>query len=395
MEQVSVQERARRYVAKMPEAIGTGGHGGHNATFAVACVLVRGFGLSVDQALPLIREYNQRCVPPWTDRELLYKLNSADRGGSGARGYLLGSSDFRPSKRYLESVGVKVDEAQAAKPAALDVEWLLKVAGEWSRTVDVRWLANRSWADPSLMTSHDYLAALYGKGERVLVFTDQRSQGQALWPDDKLPARGEDGVWYLPQPVDGVTYMNPRTGNRSRRSEESVTAFRYLVLESDEAPVRPWLGLLVQLPARIEAVYTSGGRSVHALVRVDCASKADWDAEKQRMRAALGMLFLGGLDKGVLSAVRLSRLPGCYRASKKGWQKLLYIQPHAELRPIVDRAPVRDVEAYWLEQAAAGISDADETGGEHLKRALNFYAPVSPRLAHALNTLTVRANETP
>jgi hypothetical protein len=393
MERVPVEERARRYVAKMPVAIS--GSGGHDATFTVACVLVRGFDLSPDAALPIMREWNQGCQPPWADRDLIYKLNSANRSGTGARGYLLAGTDFRPSKKYLESVGVKESEAQPAKPAALDVEWLLKVAGDWSRIVDVRWLANRSWADPAQMTSHDYLAALYGKDERVLVFTDQRSQGQALWPDDRLPERGEDGVWYLPQPVDGVTYMNPRTGNRSRRSEESVTAFRYLVLESDEAPVRPWLGLLVQLPARIEAIYTSGGRSVHALVRVDCASKAAWDAEKQRMRAALGMLFLGGLDKGVLSAVRLSRLPGCYRASKKGWQKLLYIQPHAELRPIIDRAPSRDVERYWSEQADAGISDADETGGEHLKRALNFYAPVSPRLAAALNSLTVRAHSTP
>jgi hypothetical protein len=38
----------------------------------------------------------------------------------------------------------------------------------------------------------------------------------------------------------------------SRRSEESVTAFRYILLESDVSVMRDWLGLLVQLPLRID-----------------------------------------------------------------------------------------------------------------------------------------------
>jgi hypothetical protein len=51
-------ERARAYIAKMPGAIS--GAGGHDQTFAVACALVK-FGLSPDDAWPLLLEYNQRC----------------------------------------------------------------------------------------------------------------------------------------------------------------------------------------------------------------------------------------------------------------------------------------------------------------------------------------------
>src|SRR5262249_18181074 len=48
----NVAERARRYVAKMPAAIA--GENGHDATFAVAQVLVRGFDLPESQAWPIL-----------------------------------------------------------------------------------------------------------------------------------------------------------------------------------------------------------------------------------------------------------------------------------------------------------------------------------------------------
>jgi len=37
-----------------------------------------GFGLSIDDAWPYISEYNERCEPPWSLRELDHKLAEAD-----------------------------------------------------------------------------------------------------------------------------------------------------------------------------------------------------------------------------------------------------------------------------------------------------------------------------
>ena len=112
-------------------------------------------------------------------------------------------------------------------------------------------------------------------------------------------------------PVDGKRHPNPRQGGKlSCRSEESVVAWRYLLLESDKADPREWLAALAQMPLRIAAIYTSGGRSIHALVRVDAASKAEWDAMARRLKPF--MTTLGG-DPGAITAVRLTRLPGCYR----------------------------------------------------------------------------------
>jgi hypothetical protein len=85
---------------------------------------------------------------------------------------------------------------------------------------------------------------------------------------------------------------------------------------------------------RIAAIYTSGGKSIHALVRLDAESKAAWDAERDRMRTAL-VTF--GADEGALTAVRLTRLPGAKRDERP--QELLYLNPNPSGIPIIDQKP--------------------------------------------------------
>jgi hypothetical protein len=58
------------------------GQGGDEHTFKVACRLVRGFGLTDSDALDLMRDWNQTCVPPWTDRELQAKVAAAVKYGA-------------------------------------------------------------------------------------------------------------------------------------------------------------------------------------------------------------------------------------------------------------------------------------------------------------------------
>ena len=76
------------------------GSGGHNATFAVAVALRHGFDLGEEEAWPILLDYNQRCQPPWSERELRHKLASAGnlQRHSKPRGYLLGTSIPKPPK---------------------------------------------------------------------------------------------------------------------------------------------------------------------------------------------------------------------------------------------------------------------------------------------------------
>jgi hypothetical protein len=72
----SILSRAAAYLDAMPPAIS--GSGGHNATYAAATALVHGFGLSQAQSLHLLMgRYNPRCIPPWKEKELLYKVAQA------------------------------------------------------------------------------------------------------------------------------------------------------------------------------------------------------------------------------------------------------------------------------------------------------------------------------
>lgn len=71
-----VERRASRYLAKMPGSIS--GSGGHDRAYHAACVLVHGFLLPPEKALQMLREdFNPRCEPPWSRKELEHKVRDA------------------------------------------------------------------------------------------------------------------------------------------------------------------------------------------------------------------------------------------------------------------------------------------------------------------------------
>jgi hypothetical protein len=85
-----VGERASRYLARMAPSIS--GAGGHAALWAAALALVRGFDLGAEDALALLAsEFNPRCKPPWSLRELRHKIEGAERDARSEPGYLLRS----------------------------------------------------------------------------------------------------------------------------------------------------------------------------------------------------------------------------------------------------------------------------------------------------------------
>jgi hypothetical protein len=68
-------DRARRYVSACEPAIE--GRHGDATTFRICCRLVRGFALDDSEALLVLRQWNARCEPAWSERELLEKLRNA------------------------------------------------------------------------------------------------------------------------------------------------------------------------------------------------------------------------------------------------------------------------------------------------------------------------------
>jgi hypothetical protein len=110
------------------------------------------------------------------------------------------------------------------------------------------------------------------------------------------------------------------------------------VLESDVIPEATWLRILARLRDDIAAIYTSGGKSVHALLRLHPTpqSAEQFNAHRRQLIERLVPL---GADRAALTAVRLTRLPGAVRLSKlapgasveapgSALQTLLYLNPN-------------------------------------------------------------------
>lgn len=87
-DEIDLTERAIAYLAACPPAIS--GQNGHNQTFAVTQALVHGFCLKPEATVQLLREhYNPRCEPPWSEKELQHKVDSALKNPPGKpRGWL-------------------------------------------------------------------------------------------------------------------------------------------------------------------------------------------------------------------------------------------------------------------------------------------------------------------
>lgn len=256
------------------------------------------------------------------------------------------SNSPAPSHAAPELQGV--GKARQFDPAVLE-----RVVRRELRGMKAGDLAKLSPIDPAQVTTEEYLQTVYKPGERVLVFTEYRSQGDWIYevgargwcrlgkrPDVKAvrtmegPKGGPEGVWYLVQPVTGQWCPNPRQGGKlSRRSAEAVTRWTYLVLESDEAPEELWCGFLAALGMPIQAIYTSGGRSIHALVKLPARNQWEWEEYRRMLLPLLSQL---GADAGAITGVRLSRLPGCMRGKRK--QRLLYLHPEPDEGglPIID-----------------------------------------------------------
>lgn len=421
---VSIEERARRYLLAMeaPRRNPADPQDSHTVVFNATRALLHGFGFTPGEAWPFLCDYLQRSDLPWSEGEIRHKLRSVDATQSKwPRGYLRREGDWKPSQAQRRDFGIPTEQ-EVKKKIDFELDKLLRIAAPWRDKVDLLWLANRSAVDPATVTAAGFLGHLYGPGEKILCFTNEYSQGEALWPDEAPPEQGRVGVWYLPQPVTGAYMPNPEGRPKapgedpppSRRIGRCVTAFRYIVLESDTAPLRDWLGFIAQVPLQIDAIYTSGSRSIHTLMRVDARTYDEWHVKKQELMPFLVATMMMGGDKSTFSTgVRLSRLPGCLRhgkmveqkvngepllnANKKpvkrwekypvpGEQKLLYLRPKAPCRPLIELPVERDVEAYWLRRVDA-VLDGHEDKLDELRAALRFYAKVSPKCVAALKEL--------
>ncbi len=136
---------------------------------------------------------------------------------------------------------------------------------------------------------------------------------------------------FIPNPLTGQEHPLP-DGKLSRRGDSAVVSFRFAVAEFDTMS-KPeqlafWWGYR---SAPIVALIDSGGKSIHALLRVDAPNRKAWEADVEQRLFARVLCPLG-CDAACRNESRLSRLPGHFRREKNQWQRLLYLNPEGVRR---------------------------------------------------------------
>jgi RecA-family ATPase len=112
------------------------------------------------------------------------------------------------------------------------------------------------------------------------------------------------GVWLRVNPI--------RDGDTSG-SDDSVTDFRNVLVEFDSLPKSDQWDIYKQSGLPIAAVTDSGGKSLHALVKVDAKNLEEYRERQKRVYDFLSE-YLD--DKGNGNPSRFSRLPGVTRAGQ-------------------------------------------------------------------------------
>ena len=220
-------------------------------------------------------------------------------------------------------------------PAGHALDWgdELTVGPQQPALVDPRWVEEQelhlpdTW-EPAQQLKR-YLQALFEPDEYVAYVTesfmaaDRRRPAKGCWDRtagqliEELDACGGDvgkvmgdcdpeiGAWICFNPVDG-------TG----RKDTNVTSYRYALVECDNMEPGKQLAAIHQMELPCAALVYSGGKSIHAIVRVNAPDYAEYRKRVDHLYAICQKNGLT-LDQQNRNPSRLSRMPGILRAGQK------------------------------------------------------------------------------
>ena len=117
------------------------------------------------------------------------------------------------------------------------------------------------------------------------------------------------GAWIRFNPMDGAGVKN-----------ENVKQYKYALVESDNVDISMQNALIREMKLPVAILVYSGGKSLHAIVKVDAP---DYETYKQRVEKLYAVCDRYGLkvDRQNKNPSRLSRLPGIKRKDK--WQRII------------------------------------------------------------------------
>jgi hypothetical protein len=315
------------------------GTGCHPKLLSVAN-LGRSAGHSPDRVFADIR----KAIPPGarviSDNEIMDAIEKAfDNSPRTTAGRILGPSSHG---RSAHDPRVVARQSLVAQPQGLSLQDLIRDVPP----VDLVELSRRGPAQgcislPTDVRDHSVvlLQALYAPHEMVFIATRYDAGAGSIMTASEWTRKihaamvkygGEHeqiAGWFwphvIPNPLTGQ--LGPtKAGKPSLRCDATVAAHRFALLEFDELGKDDQLRVLRALKLPVAAVIDTGGKSLHAWLRLDLPDAAAWD---RVVRQDLFPCLLEplGADPACKNPSRLSRLPGVARVDKGSVQKLLYL----------------------------------------------------------------------
>lgn len=143
----------------------------------------------------------------------------------------------------------------------------------------------------------------------------------------RIEARGAAWPHMIPNPLTGACGTT-KTGKPSLRADACVAGFRFAVIEFDNMlrvhQIAFWRAVIAGKLLDVAVLVDSGGKSIHAWVRVDSPNAVAWERDIERDLFARWLVPLG-VDSACKNEARLSRLPGHLRRDTGRIQRLLYL----------------------------------------------------------------------
>ena len=119
-------------------------------------------------------------------------------------------------------------------------------------------------------------------------------------------ARCNDGAWFVFNPL-----RSKLEGTSARDAD--VTEFRYVLIEADSKTKEEQWEQLVRMHLPIKAVVWSGGKSLHAFIKIDAGTERALYNERVRKLYDFLESKNMDIDKANKNPCRLSRIPGFFR----------------------------------------------------------------------------------
>jgi RecA-family ATPase len=293
---MTLTDRARRYLSTCPPAIS--GAGGHSQTYSVAVALTHGFQLQRDAALSLLREYNAGCQPPWSERELAHKIDESIRKPHDKPAGFLLQNDPHRRPSCVSPSGKFIVRRDAPQPAASD----MPAGYEATRKFLTSLFQPTDWVSIACEANYDEDRDKYTPGNSGTFMPVKR------WLEEHFAGNRSD--IFDGKPQGAWIRINPTLPERYDGSDSNVSAWRHVLVEFDDKPKDEQLAIIRQCNLPVAAIIDSGGRSLHAWVRVDASDKREWELRRDMVYDYLSDQHPCESNK---NPSRFSRLPGVMR----------------------------------------------------------------------------------